>query len=451
MGRQITVFTEGKILKPLLTFVFPILLASFLQALYGAVDMLIVGQFSDASAVSAVATGSAVMQTVTMVFIGISMGTTILLGQKIGEGKRDEAGNIVGSSIMLFAGITVVATALMVGLAGQIAGLMKAPAEAFSQTAGYIRYCSMGCVFIIAYNLLGSVFRGIGDSRMPLLTVAISSVLNIFGDLLLVARLGLGASGAAVATVVSQAVSVLLSLLIISRRGLPFDFSRKSLKPDRKTVGKVLRYGLPVALQDLLVSLSFLVIGAIVNSLGLTASAGVGIAEKVCAFIMLIPSAFSQGMSAFVAQNIGAKKPDRANRALLYGILSSLAVGVAVGCLAFFRGDLLAGLFTSDAALIEAAWSYLRAYAIDCILVSFLFCSSGYFNGCGKTRFVMIEGIAGAFCVRIPVAFLMSRLEPVSLFMVGLSTPCATAVQIILCMFYLVHLRKSQKKTLESE
>ena len=307
---RIKVFTEGPILGPLLSFAFPILAASFLQSLYGAVDMLIVGQFSDAAAVSAVSTGSNIMNTITQVFVGISMGTTVLLGQKIGEGKRQEAGLITGSSIALFAAIAIAATAIFVIFSNSIAQIMQAPAEALESTVSYIRICSSGCLFIVAYNLLGSIFRGIGDSRMPLITVAISSVLNIFGDLLLVAKFSMGASGAAIATVVSQAVSVLLSVLIIRRRGLPFEFKTNFIKWNSNIIKKVLKFGFPVALQDLLVSLSFLVIAAIVNSLGVTASAGVGIAEKVCAFIMLVPSSFSQAMSAFVAQNAGACKPE---------------------------------------------------------------------------------------------------------------------------------------------
>ncbi|MDD4397235.1 MAG: MATE family efflux transporter [Sphaerochaetaceae bacterium] len=443
---RIKVFTEGPILGPLLSFAFPILAASFLQSLYGAVDMLIVGQFSDAAAVSAVSTGSNIMNTITQVFVGISMGTTVLLGQKIGEGKRQEAGLITGSSIALFAAIAIAATAIFVIFSNSIAQIMQAPAEALESTVSYIRICSSGCLFIVAYNLLGSIFRGIGDSRMPLITVAISSVLNIFGDLLLVAKFSMGASGAAIATVVSQAVSVLLSVLIIRRRGLPFEFKTNFIKWNSNIIKKVLKFGFPVALQDLLVSLSFLVIAAIVNSLGVTASAGVGIAEKVCAFIMLVPSSFSQAMSAFVAQNAGACKPDRAIKALRYGIGVSLCLGVLIGWFTFFHGDILAGLFSHDSALIAAAWDYLKAYSIDCILVSVLFCSTGYFNGYGRTRFVMIEGITGAFGVRIPVAFAMSRIKPVSLFHVGLSTPCATVIQIILCMIYLMHMRCQQKK-----
>jgi len=308
----------------------------------------------------------------------------------------------------------------------------------------YVVICSAGTVFIVAYNLVGSIFRGIGDSKVPLMTVAIACVLNIAGDLLLVAVFHMGAAGAAWATVFAQAVSVLLSLLIIRRRQLPFTFTVKSIRPVKAYIGETLKLGTPIALQDLLVSVSFLVIIAIVNTLGLTASAGVGVAEKMCGFLMLVPSAYMQSMSAFVAQNMGARKPERARKALWCGIASSLAMGVVMCVVTFFRGDLLAGIFAKDAAVIAAAAEYLKAYGIDCLLVSFLFCFIGYFNGCGSTKFVMLQGIVGAFGVRIPVSWLMSKQVPVSLFRIGLATPASTVVQIVLCMIWFILLRRRQ-------
>ena len=313
---------------------------------------------------------------------------------------------------------------------------MQAPAEAFAQTVTYVRVCSGGAVFIVAYNVLGAMFRGIGDSKTPLLTVAIACAVNITGDLLLVGACRMGVAGAALATVLAQAVSVGLSLLFTRRKGLPFSFSRRFIRFHPRHTGRILRLGIPVALQDVLVSFSFLAIAAIVNSLGVIASAGVGVAEKLCGFIMLVPSAFGQSLSAFVAQNTGAERPDRAKRAMLYGMGSSLCCGIVLAWLSFFHGDLLSGLFARDAEVIRAAADYLRAYAIDTLLTSILFCFIGYFNGRGCTAFVMAQGIAGAFLVRIPVSLAMSRMEPVSLFRVGLATPCSTVVQIALFLGY---------------
>ena len=429
-------FTEGKILSPLIRFMVPVFLAMFLQAMYGAVDLLIVGQFAQPVDVSAVSTGSQIMMTITNLVISFAMGTTILLGQRIGEGRGREGGKVIGSSICLFGVIAGAFTLLIPLLSRQLSAVMNAPEEAFSETASYIRICGLGSLFIIAYNLIGSIFRGIGDSKTPLMTVAIACVCNIAGDLLLVAVFHMGASGAAVATVAAQLISVAVSLLILRRKGLPFQVQRSDLRFDGRIIRKVAALGIPIALQDFLVGISFLVLLAIVNGLGLIASAGIGVAEKVCGFIMLIPAAFMQAMAAFVAQNIGAGKYGRARKALAYAIAVSTALAVVMFIMTFWRGDLLSGIFANDPDVIYASADYLKAYAIDCLLTCFLFCFIGFFNGLGMTRFVMIQGIVGAFLVRIPVAFFMSRQIPVSMFHIGLATPCSTLLQVALCLIW---------------
>lgn len=426
--------TSDPIFQALVQFSVPVLATLLLQALYGGVDLLVVGQFASTADVSGVATGSMLLQTVNMVVTGLAMGITVLVGEKIGQKEPEEAGRVIGAGICLFAVISLGMTVLLAVGADSLAGLMQAPSEALAQTAVYIRICGVGIVFIIGYNLLGAIFRGMGDSRTPLVTVSIACVINIAGDLLLVKGFGLGAAGAALATVGAQAISVLLSLLLIWLSPRPFHFTCTMLRFDCKKIGRELQIGIPVALQELLVGTSFLVIQAIVNALGVTASAGVGVAEKVCVFIMLVPSAYAQSMSAFTAQNRGAGKLERARKALIYGIFSSLIIGAFMGVVTFFHGDLLASAFARDPAVIQAAHSYLKAYAIDCFLTPFLFCFVGYFNGCEKTLFVMLQGLAGAFCVRIPVAYWMSIQPGATLFSIGLGTPFSSLVQNILCI-----------------
>ena len=438
-------FTEGKIFGPLIKFAIPVFMALCLQSLYGAVDLLVVGQFGTAADVSAVSTGSQMMHMITVVITGMAMGTTVMLGHAIGCGKREEAGNIIGNSISFFALLAIIVTLIMVFLSEPFTVLMKAPVEAFDKTESYVRICSYGMIFIVAYNVLGSVFRGIGDSTTPLITVFCACVLNIVGDLFFVAVLGMESDGAAIATVMAQGFSVFLSLLVIRKKKLPFEFTRKQIGFDKSLVGKIFGVGFPIALQDGLVSVSFLAIAAIVNTLGVVASAGVGVAEKICGFIMLIPSAFSQSLSAFVAQNIGAAKPDRARKAMAYGMSASFSIGVFISYFAFFHGDILARAFSNDGQVILAAADYLRAYAVDVMMVAFLFCFLGYFNGCGNTKFVMIQGIIGAFGVRIPVSYFMSKIEGVSLFGIGLATPASTIVQIILCILFLRYTIKKEK------
>jgi putative MATE family efflux protein len=431
-------FTEGKILVPLVSFAFPVLLALLLQTMYGAVDLLVVGQFGSAAQVSAVSTGSWVMQTITVFIAGLSMGTTILLGHKIGQKKVQEGGMVIGTSIFIFILAGAVITAGVVIFTPAICTLLQTPPEARRATEQYIRICSSGTLFIIAYNILGAVFRGLGNSRLPLIAVAIACVLNIAGDVLLVAGFSWGAAGAATATVFAQAASVIISLLIIRRQKLPFTFSIKNIRWQPHIGLPVLKLGTPIALQDTLVATSFLVVTAIINSLGVTISAGIGVAEKICAFIMLVPSAYMQSMSAFVAQNTGAGKPERAKKALRYAITTSVIIGLLLSYISFFHGSTLARLFSHDRAIITAAAEYLKAYAFDCLLVSFLFCFTGYFNGRGKTTFAMTQGIIGAFLIRIPVSYIMSRIVPVSLFYIGLASPLSTLIQVLLCILFFI-------------
>ncbi|MCR4579108.1 MAG: MATE family efflux transporter [Treponema sp.] len=443
-----TLFTEGKIASRLVRFAIPVLGALFLQSFYGAVDLLVVGQFGTAADVSAVATGTMMMQTITFIITGLAMGTTIQMAQAIGAGRKKDAADIIGTSIIFFVLLALAVTLLMIFVTRPFAALMQTPVEAFDKTLIYVHICSAGTIFITGYNVLGSVFRGMGDSKTPLLTVLVACIINIFGDLLFVAVLNMAAAGAALATVIAQALSVLFCLIVVKRRGLPFPFSRRNIHWNGNLIRLVIKTGAPISLQDGLVTISFLVIAAIINSLGLIASAGVGVAERVCGFIMLVPSAFSQSLSAFVAQNVGAEKYDRANKALIYSILASLACGIFMGWAAFFHGDILSAVFSKDKAVIQAAHSYLKAYAIDCLFVSFLFCFIGYFNGYGRTAFVMIQGIVGAFFVRIPVSYAMSLTANPSLFRIGLATPCSTVLQIILCVGAFIILQRRNRKTL---
>lgn len=438
-------FTSDAILPKLIRFMLPVLFAMFLQATYGAVDLLVVGKFCTNADVSGVSTGSQIIMTLTNLLVSFSMGITVAVGQKIGEKRPDEAAGMIGTGLCVFAILGALFTVIGVLGARPLAALMQAPKEAFDVTVGYIRICSSGFLVIVAYNLLGSIFRGLGDSRTPLIAVGIACVCNVLGDLLFVAVLKLGASGAALATVLAQMISVLISLLIIRKTPMPFAFHRSHIRIDRKNAAALFRIGSPIALQDFLVGASFLVVLAIVNSLGVVASAGVGVAEKVCAFIMLVPAAFMQSMSAFVAQNYGAGLIDRAKQALKVGVAVSFAFGVLMFALTFFRGDLLAGIFSNDSAAVMNAWDYLKAYAIDCLLTCFLFCFIGYFNGIQKTTFVMVQGVCGAFLIRIPVAFLMQHYGNGSLFLIGLATPCSTIVQILMCFIVYARANRTQR------
>lgn len=438
-------FTKGSILPRLLKFMLPVLLSMFLQALYGAVDLLVVGQFGETADVSAVSTGSQIITTLTNLIVSFSMGITVAVGQRIGQKRHKDAAQTIGTGIVIFAIAGVVLAFISVLGAPILAKIMQAPDAAFELTTGYIRICGAGFVVISAYNLIGSVFRGLGDSKTPLIAVGIACVFNIIGDLVFVAGFNMGAYGAALATVMAQLISVIISFVMIRRARLPFEFNKSYVKLKKSFGGVIVRIGTPVALQEFLVGGSFLVLLAIVNQLGVTASAGVGVAQKVCTFIMLVPISFMQSMTAFVAQNHGAGLMGRARKTLKLGVGVSFAFGVVMFLITFFRGDLLASVFSQDRGTIIAAWDYLKAYAIDCLNTCFLFCFIGYFNGIGKTRFVMLQGLCGAFIVRVPFALLMERIGDGSLFAIGLAIPLSTVLQIAMCFAaYFYFKRKMQ-------
>ena len=434
-------FTQGSIFGKMMQFMIPILGAQILQAMYGAVDMLVVGHFGTNAAISGVSTGSSIMNLVTFVLSQLAAGVMILIGRYLGQRQSERIGTLIGRAIAFFLAVSVVLTAALVIFAKPIAVLMQAPAEAVELTAQYIRICGVGCVFVVFYNLISCIFRGLGNSRLPLLFVGIACVVNIVGDLALVAMLDMNVAGAAIATIAAQAVSVLLSLLIIRRQKLPFRFSRKDIRLDREVAGFV-RVGAPLALQELLTNISFLAICAFINRLGLDASNGYGIAQKIQSFVMLVPSSIMQCMASFVAQNVGAGKEERAKKGMLYGMAVGAGIGVVIAALALFRGDLLASLFSGNAQDIARAFEYLRGFAPEAVLTSVLFSFLGYFNGHSRSTFVMVQSIAQAFLIRLPVSYLMSIQPGVSLTGVGLAVPLSTVFGIAMCLWYYCRMRR---------
>lgn len=432
--------TEGPIVPSLVRFAFPIALAMLLQVAYGAVDLMVVGRFGQADNVSAVSNGAQVMQLVTLIVNDLALGTTILIGRSVGRKDERETGLIIGSSLKLFLFLGLLFMLVLQPLAPVTAKLLKVPSEAVAGYVRYVRICALGMPAIVGYNLVCALFRGMGNSVLPLITVAIACVCNIFGDLLLVGVFHMAEAGAALATVLSQALSVVVGFILLkkSQGRIPVG------KGGGRIIRQIVKLGTPVALQDFLVTLSFLVISAIVNSLGVDSSASVGIAEKICGFLMLVPSSMGQAMSAYVAQADGAGKRRRVFQALCYGIAIGVVSGVGMAMLSFFGGYQLSMLFTTDAQVAYGASQYLDAYAVDCFLTAFLFCLIGYATGLGHTMFVLLQGLLGAFCVRIPVSLFMSREVPPSLFHIGLATPASSLIQILSFLLFFLWLRRAK-------
>ncbi|MCD7730950.1 MAG: MATE family efflux transporter [Oscillospiraceae bacterium] len=428
-------FTQGSILKKLLKFMLPILGALVLQAMYGAVDVLVVGKFGTTSGISAVSTGSSIVNMIIFTVAGLSMGVTVLIGRYIGEKNEAMIGKLIGGATCFFAALSVALAVILLVFARPIARLMQAPEEALDLTVSYIRICGGGIAFIIAYNVISGIFRGMGNSRLPLIFVIIACVVNIAGDLLFVAVFGMNVVGAALATVLAQAVSVALSLVIIRREKLPFKISRKDFRFNGQ-ISKFVRVGSPIAFQELMTNISFLALCAFINKLGLEASSGYGVANKITAFVMLVPSSLMQSLAAFIAQNVGAGLEKRARKTMLCGIGAGAFIGTFVMLLVFFKGDLLSYIFASDPKVIARSAEYLKGFALEAIVTSVLFSFMGYFNGHNQTLWVMIQGLAQTFLVRLPVSWYMSIQENASLTMIGIAAPCATIFGIILNAVY---------------
>ena len=438
-------FTQGSILKKLVAFMMPVLGALILQAAYGAVDLLVVGRFGSTSGLSAVSTGSQVLNLVTFVVVQFAMGITVLIARYLGEKKPEKIGAVIGGGAIVFTIISVVLFIVMVCFAHPISILMQAPEEAVDLTASYVRICGGGIFFIVAYNLLSAIFRGLGDSKSPLLFVLVACIVNVIGDLALVAGLHMDAAGAAIATVSAQALSVVFAVVLLIKKELPFSIARKDfrLNPQCK---KFLKIGLPLALQEFLTQVSFLALCAFVNRLGLEASSGYGVACKIVNFAMLVPSALMQSMASFVSQNIGAGKKKRAKKSMFTGIGVGLVVGCLVFALVIFKGDMLAGFFTTDAAVIENGYAYLKGFALETIVTAILFSMVGYFNGNNKTIWVMTQGLIQTLLVRLPLAYFMSIQPNASLTKIGLAAPISTMVGVVLNIGFYVYLNRVEQK-----
>lgn len=438
-------FTQGSILKKLVPFMLPILGALILQAAYGAVDLLVVGRFGSTSGLSAVSTGSQVLNLITFVVTQFAMGITVLIGRYLGEKKTQYIGQIIGGAVLVFSIISVILFILMLTCAGRLAVLIQAPEEALLLTTDYIRICGCGIFFIVAYNVLSAIFRGLGDSRSPLLFVLVACIVNIAGDLILVAGFQLDAAGAAIATVLAQAVSVMCALVILRKKELPFRIQKSDFRLNTQC-RKFLVIGFPLALQEFLTQMSFLALCAFINRLGLEASSGFGVACKIVNFAMLIPSALMQSMASFVSQNVGAGYQKRARQSLYTGIGIGMVFGCIVFALVWFYGDVLSSVFTTDSAVIANSYAYLKGFAPETILTAVLFSMAGYFNGNNKTVWVMIQGLVQTLLVRLPFAYIMSIQPDASLTKIGLAAPASTAAGILLNVCFYLYLRHKEKK-----
>lgn len=425
--------TSGSVMKNLLFFSLPYLLSFFLQTLYGMADLLIIGQFGSVADTTAVSVGSQVMHMLTVMIVGLAMGATVNIGQAVGGKDSRKAALFTGNTITLFMGLSLALTLLLLILRSTIVSAVSTPADAVAGTVDYLTICFIGIPFVTAYNIISAVFRGMGDSKSPMYFIAAACAANIALDYLFIGALGMGPAGAALGTTLSQAISVVISLIFIKMRKTDFALKKTDLKSNKQITGKILKIGVPVAMQDGFIQIAFMVITVIANRRGLNDAAAVGIVEKIIGFLFLIPSSMLSAVSALGAQNIGAQKPERAKKTLLYAIFIAAGFGGTVAVIMQFLSGSAVSLFTDSTAVIRLGGEYLRGYAWDCLFAGIHFAFSGYFCACGKSGISFMHNIIAILLVRIPGAYFMSAMFPETLYPMGFATAAGSLLSAIIC------------------
>ncbi len=424
--------TKGSVLQNILYFSLPYLFAYFLQTLYGMADLFIVGQFEGVASTTAVSIGSQVMHMLTVMIVGLAMGTTVCIGRAVGAGDRRQAAAVTGNTVTLFLGLSLVLTAGLLACVRPIVAVMSTPAEAAEGTAHYLTICFLGIPCITAYNILSAIFRGLGDSRSPLAFIAVACAANIALDYLFIGAWGLGPAGAALGTTLSQALSVVVALAAMLRRR-SIALRRADLRPQRRVLRALLKIGLPVALQDGCIQIAFLLITVLANRRGLTDAAAVGIVEKIISFLFLVPSSMLSTVSALGAQNIGAGKHGRAAQTLRWAIAIAAGFGLCVSVAMQFAAEGVVGLFTADAAVAAAGGQYMHGYIWDCIFAGIHFSFSGYFCAYGRAELSFLHNILAILLVRVPGVALTSTLFADTLLPMGLATAAGSALSVAVC------------------
>ena len=431
--------TTGSVFRNILIFSLPYLLSYFLQTLYGMADLFIIGQFEGVASTTAVSIGSQVMHMLTVMIVGLAMGSTVSIGQAVGAGDRKKAASGIGNTVTLFMCLSVVLTVALLVFVRPVVTIMSTPEAAVPGTVEYLTICFIGIPFITAYNIISSIFRGLGDSKSPMYFIAVACVANIALDYLFMGALHLGPSGAALGTTLSQAVSVIIALVVIRRHSGALAVKKSDFQPARPVMAKLLRIGVPIAMQDGLIQIAFIIITVIANRRGLNDAAAVGIVEKIISFLFLVPSSMLSTVSALGAQNIGAGKPERARLTLRYAAFIAVCFGTCMVILMQFAAEPVVSLFTdstqSDGAeVIRLGGQYMRGYVWDCIFAGVHFSFSGYFCACGRSGLSFLHNISAILLVRVPGVYLTSLFFPDSLFPMGLATSMGSLLSVIICV-----------------
>ena len=426
--------TTGSVWKTMFAFSLPYLLSYFLQTLYGMADLFIIGQFCKVESTTAVSIGSQVMHMLTLMIVGLSMGSIVVIGQAVGGGKKEQISRSIGNTVTLFMGMSIVITAVLLFLIDPIVHVMSTPLEAVESTASYIMICFLGIPFITAYNIISSILRGMGDSKSPMYFIAIACVSNIALDYLFIGFFHLGPSGAALATTLAQTISVITSLLFLCRQKSDIHLKRSDFKPEKETLCNILKIGIPICLQDGFIQIAFIVITIFANQRGLNDAAAVGIVEKLIGILFLVPSSMLQTVSALCAQNIGAGKHDRAKKILVYASMVTIVWGIFTVLLMHFQSVEIIGMFSNSQEAVQLGVQYMRGYVWDCLVAGIHFCFSGYFCAYGLSQLSFIHNSISIVCVRIPLSYLAAKCFKDSLFPMGLASPAGSLLSVFICV-----------------
>lgn len=448
--------TDGSVLKNIFTFSLPYLLSYLLQTLYGMADLYIIGKYGTVAQTTAVSIGSQVMHMLTVMLVGLAMGATVLIGQAIGGADKKRAARGIGNTVTIFMTVAAVLTVLLVMLVKPVVLWMSTPTDAIPGTTAYLTICFIGIPFITAYNVISAVFRGMGDSKSPMYFIAVACAANILLDYIFMGILHLGPAGAALGTILAQAVSVVVSLIVISRKDTGIRLTKADFMPDRPIMSKILTIGVPIAIQDGLIQIAFIVITVIANHRGLNDSAAVGIVEKIISFLFLVPSSMLSTVSALGAQNIGAGKPERATATLRYAVFLAVGFGVTVAVAIQFHAETLVALFTDTATaegmeVVRLGGEYLRGYVWDCIFAGIHFCFSGYFCAIGKSGISFLHNMVAIVLMRVPGVYLTSKMFPDTLFPMGLATASGSVISSVICVIAFLLLMRKEKNERKNE
>lgn len=430
--------TEGNLFFSLISFTIPFLLANILQVFYGTADLIIVGQFSHhTSDLAAISNASQIIHVITQFITGFTSGGMVLIGQQLGARQYDEIQKTIGT---IFTAFTVLGTGIAIftmAFSPWILQIMHVPPESVFAAHTYMIICGCGLILTTEYNIFSAILRGLGDSKSPLVFISIACVINVIGDIILIAGFHMGPAGAAYATVTAQGISVLFAAHKLKKIYRPDVLAVRNLRIHFSILQQLIRLGLPIASEGLLVNISFMFINSMINAQGLIQSSAIGVVEKVGSFVRLPASSFSAAISAMVAQNIGAENVPRAKKTLYAGISVSLFLSVFTFSAMRFAPGFIMRLYTPDSDVIRSGIEYMHSFSYDTLLVCGTFCMAGFFSGCGKSLFTLIRNLISTLLVRVPLAYYFCYVVPFSMFNIGLAAPVASMVSILIGLVYL--------------